>query len=396
MRKQLRSETERIVMLARLSRSLKVFPLLLLTSSVLLAQSALAEHTTLYVDSTATENGDGSRRRPFSYTVTDLGTLGGTSSVGCGINSRGQVVGFSSIATGQLHAFLWHRGVMTDLGTLPGDFFSLARDINKHAQVVGHSDVTGSPPLNAVLWERGEVIPLGTLGGSAGFAVRINERGQIVGGARTPNGELHAFLWDNGAMSDLGTLPGETFSIAKAINKHGQVAGNSAPRQPTPPAFFGECPANPVPPQPQRAVLWENGEITDLGTLGGIMSLALGINDHGDVVGSSTVASGEEHAFLLRHGTMTDLGTLGGTYSVANQINNRRQVVGLSRIATGELHAFLWEDGVMTDLNDLIPADSGFVLAEATAVNRNGQIVGVGTIDGQTHGLLLRPNDDED
>src|SRR5262245_45113186 len=119
MKKQLRSETERIVMLARLSRSLKVFPLLLLTSSALLARSALAEHVTLYVDATATEHGDGSRQRPFSYTVTDLGTLGGKGSVACGINSRGQVVGFSSIATGQLHAFLWSHGVMTDLGTLP-------------------------------------------------------------------------------------------------------------------------------------------------------------------------------------------------------------------------------------------------------------------------------------
>src|ERR1700676_2638247 len=55
------------------------------------------------------------------YRVTDLGTLGGTFSQAFGINNKGSVVGWSFL-TGDttLHAFLWRKGLMTDLGTLGG------------------------------------------------------------------------------------------------------------------------------------------------------------------------------------------------------------------------------------------------------------------------------------
>src|SRR5215469_16391726 len=55
------------------------------------------------------------------YTVTDLGTLGGTFSFAHGINNRGSVDGISTLQTQPgVHAFLWQKGVMTDLGTLGG------------------------------------------------------------------------------------------------------------------------------------------------------------------------------------------------------------------------------------------------------------------------------------
>jgi hypothetical protein len=45
----------------------------------------------------------------------------------------------------------------------------------------------------------------------------------------------------------------------------------------------------------------------------------------------------------------------------------------------------------MVDLNSLISPTSGWVLEQANAINDNGQIVGFGTIDGETHGFLLTP-----
>src|SRR6266545_2475214 len=76
--------------------------------------------------------------------------------------------------------------------------------------------------------------------------------------------------------------------------------------------------------------------IIDLGALGGTFSDARAINERGQVVGESTTASGEVHAFLWQDGTMSDLGTLGGDRSEAAGINEHGQVVGSSQTASGE------------------------------------------------------------
>ncbi len=56
------------------------------------------------------------------YNVTDLGTLGGTSSDAYGINYAGRAAGAASLPNGNTHAFLSGiPGTMYDLGTLGGD-----------------------------------------------------------------------------------------------------------------------------------------------------------------------------------------------------------------------------------------------------------------------------------
>jgi probable HAF family extracellular repeat protein len=84
------------------------------------------------------------------------------------------------------------------------------------------------------------------------------------------------------------------------------------------------------------------GGIVDLGTLVGKTSRAYGINNHGQVVGTSATASGAEHASLWQDGKMTDLGTLGGDRSFAYGINDCGQVVGEARTASDTSHAALW------------------------------------------------------
>jgi len=71
--------------------------------------------------------------------IIDLGTLGGDFSVASAINARDQVAGYSRLASGATHAFLWEDGRMTDLGTLSG-VDSLAFGINARGQVVGTSN----------------------------------------------------------------------------------------------------------------------------------------------------------------------------------------------------------------------------------------------------------------
>ena len=170
---------------------------------------------------------------------------------------------------------------------------------------------------------------------------------------------------------DLGTLGG-TFSRATSINNRGQVVGVSDV-------------ATNVQHAVQHAFLWRAGAMTDLGTLGGDSSEAVAINDRGQVVGTSDTASGAQHAFLWENGSMIDLGTLGGVSSEAVAINELGQVVGWSEMASAgddspPRHAFLWRAGAMTDLGTL-----GGDSSEAMAINDRGQVVG--TIDRQ-HAFL--------
>ena len=123
------------------------------------------------------------------------------------INDRGQIVGTNSSyfdASDGSRSFLWQKGKMTDLGTLPGYRATLVHDINERGQVVGESylryaNYAWRKP-HAFIWENGKMTALDTLpGGKECGAVGLNESSQIVGWcAITTKGEYpdrHAVLW---------------------------------------------------------------------------------------------------------------------------------------------------------------------------------------------------------
>ena len=186
------------------------------------------------------------------------------------------------------------------------DTAAYAFTINDTGEVVGASGLCstiGLPPAainntiatHAVLWERdGPAHDLGSLGGAANIASSINNRGEVVGTAKSPkDGTIHAFLWTrHTGMLDYGAFPGAVATVpgcCHTINDRGEIVGFSI--EPSNP-YFG------------RALIWQGAQPKDLNELvrdaGPFVHLtgAFSINDSGEIVCQGVTNSGELHACL--------------------------------------------------------------------------------------------------
>ena len=356
------------------------------TTTALLVLASGCQPDAVSVANQSSPTGAGAETRSTTQSVsqgsiTDLGTLGGTNSGANAVNSAGDIVGYADLAgTGtDPRAFVWHNGVMTNLGTLGVDAngtseSSYAQGVNDAGAVAGFSSTPLSRRAHAVVWSNGLMVDLGTSGSlgvdSYSYAYAINNAGDVVGFGDVAGGAEHALLWQGGQIIDLGTLGGSG-SQAKAINNQGQIVGYSK--------TAGDVASH--------AVLWQSGAVADLGTLGGLESFAYGINDAGQVVGSSLTTSGETHAFRWDASSgMTDMGTLAGqSMSAALGINAAGQIVGQSSGSGAAAVAVVWSDSTATGLGNLANA----LNSEARAVNALGVAVGMSTLaSGEAHATV--------
>ena len=344
------------------------------------------------------------------YSVTDLGNLAGFSfPAPKAINNRGQVAGGTNTADFSVsHAFRTSPNspinpLTDDLGLLPGSTSIAASGINNLGQVAGtatgYADFSGrgfrADPGNPTLVDLG--VSSGMLSGLASSnANGINDAGQVTGEmtVATPPFCLgfasHAYRTQpNGPIStadDLGTLLVNNCrdSVGYSINSQGAVTGWSTSSAAG--VIQSVFVANPGQP------------MQDVGGLGGPLRFPAAINSSGQVVGSSDLGSNapffsEFNAFLVSPGSpIQDIGTLGGSGSNAAGINKLGQIVGNSTTpGDTAIHAFLYQNGSMYDLNNLIPAGSGWVLQNATAINDFGQITGTGLLNGVFSAFRLDP-----
>ncbi len=314
----------------------------------------------------------------LDYTIIELGTLGGPESMAADINNSGQIIGSSTISEGlQPTAFLWEAGAIVPL-TVTSGLTTSAQSINDTGLIVG-SAVTELEALTKqwpVIWAGDTFTKLATISDTQGTAQGVNNLGLIAGNTITDSNN-HLLLWQNETLSNSVPIVGGLGWVS-GLNANDQIAGYLVDLQ-------GDS----------NAFLWTTGVFTDLGTLGGSNSIALDLNDIGQIVGSSTITDDiAAHAFLWEDGLMSDLGGFGDVItetSRANGINNLGTVVGQALVGA-EYHAVLWRDGQIYDLNDLLLPDSVWeVLQSAESINDKGWIVGTGLIAGNKRGFLLRP-----
>lgn len=262
-----------------------------------------------------------------------------------------------------------------------------------------------------------KLIDVGTLGGPTSFppnpyALDINSCGLAIAEADTsipdPNAPNcfqkdclvnHAITWQNGLQKDLGILPGGYGSYPSWSSDQGTVVGWSE-----------NGVIDPLTGNPEVvAVLWKDGKVFDLGTLGGNASYAQAINNWGHVVGEALNSIPDDfatdlagpnfpvatqfRAFLWQDGVMQDLGTLGGNDAVALFVNNWGQVAGVSytdttpNVTTGfpTIAPFFWQNGKMVDIGTL-----GGTIGYPIWMNSLGQVTGFSDLagDGTEHPFL--------
>ena len=187
-----------------------------------------------------------------------------------GISNTGQIVGQNSgviLPAIFAHATSWKNGVTTTLEDLSGEsnpeYISSANGVNDVGQIVGWSTTTDAEfcsaypddpcPMHAVLWTAsGEISDLGTLPGDAySAASNINFFGQVIGSSGNTLGFVkpgrpggsgysgqspiavigHPFIWsERNGMQDLNTListsSGWVLNSATGINIWGQIVGS--------------------------------------------------------------------------------------------------------------------------------------------------------------------------
>jgi probable HAF family extracellular repeat protein len=258
------------------------------------------------------------------------------------INDLGEMVGTVTFGGRIWYGVYWNpQGRAFRLPPLPGGelLFSdiKGHGINNLGQMVGSSQQGPSDfSTHAVLWQNKDTpaLDLGFLGPGAyvnySDAFAINDLAHVVGESALGS-LIRGFLWRSGRMIDLGGLPSQISSQAFAINNTGLIAGKS-----------GYIP-----------VVWIYDESNPTSTPviqplpipeGFFSAQPTDVNNRDDVAGYAGSPSIDAHAVLWRNGQAIDLGVWpGGHYSMANGINDAGQIVGTGTVAADNLdHALMW------------------------------------------------------
>ncbi|MGA3225979.1 MAG: hypothetical protein ABSC65_19585 [Acidobacteriaceae bacterium] len=315
------------------------------------------------------------------YTVVDQGlSLVRTLTDTPGLNNQGDIALWHSVTASLMPGLVVHGKETISIDGEKDFSLVFPADLNDQLTVVG----TLQQPqdlrfTHAFKWSNHHLEILESLGGPYSTAAAVNAAGVVVGSAQLKDGTRHAVLWQANQPRDLGVLGQGDYSSARDLNDKSEVVGE----------------ANVVRNGQPQAFLWRGSKIQQLPNLpGGTNCSAQAINNAGAITGSCDLPSSTRHAVLWRNGSIEDLGTLGDedAPSTALDINANVQVVGTSEATSDHLRAFLWEKGKMINLNQCIAPHTGWLLLVASRINDKGEILGRGYYHGYIHAFVLEPN----
>ncbi len=237
---------------------------------------------------------------------------------------------------------------------------------------VWSSDVNAAQPA---VWRNGQLTMLSTLDMPNGNALAMNDQGVVVGSIsdQAHPAQIQPVMWNGNQGTVLGDFPGAQ-AWAAGINSQGQVLIVSASSTET------------------QTWVWQSGALTPITSPGAGVLGGSGINNLGHVAGTGE-QNNQAIAFFWDGQTTTVLPNLAGDVEgYVRAINDSDQIVGSGLDSAYDTHAILWQNGQAFNLNDLIPAESGAYLLDATAIADNGTIVANGYFNGAPASFLLTPS----
>ena len=273
------------------------------------------------------------------------------------INNNGQVVG-QYFDDGGYHSFLYSAGQTQQIGPSGGYYGTCATGINDNGEIIGYAGQAPTGYTEAA----GAITNLTPLGTAR--PADINNSGQITGSYVDPvSGHDRAFIYSGGAIQNLGVVAPMTDSGGVALNESGDVAGNMY--------YSNQC----------QAFVYAAGSMRIINTTS--YCQAAGINSSRQVVGRIAGSQWEGFFYDYASDALTVVPPLPGCIqSSLAGINDGGQAVGCSLSESQDFATLYTRDGGLVDLNSLISPASGWQLAWATAINDQGQIIGIGSLQG--------------
>ena len=217
-----------------------------------------------------------------------------------------------------------------------------------------------------------DIQPAGDTGSEA---VRISDAGMVVGYSYDApyTGAANGFVNDGTTTTDLGTLGGP-MTIPYAINNAGEIVGTSSTST-----------------QVNVAFRYADGAMASIAPPGSTGSEGIDINEAGTVAGSYVDGSGSRYPFIYDDGAFTLIPGMGGSFATATDINARGQVVGYASTSSAT-RGYLFDAGNLIDLTAQLPLGYEATVTVARKIGDDGAILVHGrTADFRDRVLLLIP-----